>query len=187
MWRQGGLHPKWHFLGWCSNSPKRSITFIERVYMTTFRNFEIFSPVNFQCWGEFSGSEKSEKSQPESGFQPEHFFQNSTIFSNNSHSCHHRGPFIGRKECTLPYMVILPLTEATLLQHLIYVTYYYKETNFEKKVWMETQYGVKIFQNFHFQKHSPTIQKRWAKKKFKKLNCLYSPTFPILTHISLIH
>ena len=121
------------------------------------------------------------------GFWPKLFFQNSCFFSNNSHRWCHRGPFIGRKECTLPYMVILPLTEATDVLHPIYVTYYYKETNFEKKVWMETQYGVKIFQNFHFQKHSPTIQKRWAKKKFKKLNCLYSPTFPILTHISHTH
>ena len=70
----------------------------------TFRNFEIFTPANSPYWGEFFGSEKFQKCHLESGFPPEHFFQNSTIFSNKSHSCHHRGPFIGRKECTLPYM-----------------------------------------------------------------------------------
>ena len=45
--------------------------------------------------------------------------------------------------------------------------------NFEKKVWVETPYGVKNFQHFHFQKHSPIILKWWAKNIFKKNDFLY--------------
>ena len=44
---------------------------------------------------------------------------------------------------------------------------------FEKKFRVETPYGVKIFQNFHFQKHAPIMEKRLAKKNF---------TFEILTN-----
>ena len=39
----------------------------------------------------------------------------------------------------------------------------------EQKVQVETPYGVKIFQNFHFQKHAPIILKTLAKKNFKNL------------------
>ena len=35
---------------------------------------------------------------------------------------------------------------------------------------VETPYGVKIFQKFHFQKHAPNILKTLAKKNFKNLN-----------------
>ena len=38
----------------------------------------------------------------------------------------------------------------------------------EQKVRVETPYGVKIFQKFHFQKHAPIMEKRLAKKKFQK-------------------
>ena len=37
----------------------------------------------------------------------------------------------------------------------------------EQKFRVETPYGVKIFQNFHFQKHAPSILKTLAKKNFK--------------------
>ena len=36
----------------------------------------------------------------------------------------------------------------------------------EQKFRVETPYGVKIFQNFHFQKHAPNMEKRLAKKNF---------------------
>ena len=39
----------------------------------------------------------------------------------------------------------------------------------EQKVRVETPYGVKNFQNFHFQKHAPNILKTLAKKNFKNL------------------
>ena len=39
----------------------------------------------------------------------------------------------------------------------------------EQKFWVETPYGVKIFENFHFQKHAPNILKTLAKKNFKNL------------------
>ena len=39
--------------------------------------------------------------------------------------------------------------------------------NFETKFRMKTPYGVKIFQNFHFQKHASIILKTLAKKNFK--------------------
>ena len=38
---------------------------------------------------------------------------------------------------------------------------------------MENPYGVKIFQNFHFQKHPPIILKTLAKKKFQKYEFPY--------------
>ena len=38
----------------------------------------------------------------------------------------------------------------------------------EQKFRDETPYGVKNFQNFHFQKHAPIMEKRLAKKKFQK-------------------
>ena len=59
-----------------------------------FERMKIFTPANSPCWGKFFGSEKSKKSEPESGFRPKHFFQNSTIFSNNPYRCCHRGPFV---------------------------------------------------------------------------------------------
>ena len=52
--------------------------------------------------------------------------------------------------------------------------------NFETNVRVKTPYGVKIFQNFHFQKHAPNILKTLAKKNFKNLklanhDCLLAP------------
>ena len=47
----------------------------------TFRNFKIFSPANSPCWGDVFGSEKFQKSQPESGFRPKHDFENSSFCS----------------------------------------------------------------------------------------------------------
>ena len=38
----------------------------------------------------------------------------------------------------------------------------------EQKFRVETPYGVKIFQNFHFQKHAPIMEKRLAKKIFQQ-------------------
>ena len=38
---------------------------------------------------------------------------------------------------------------------------------FEKKVQVETPYGVKNFQNLHFQKTFPNMEKRLAKKNFQ--------------------
>ena len=40
----------------------------------------------------------------------------------------------------------------------------------EQKVRVETPYGVKNFQTFHFQKHAPIMLKKLAKKIFKKTN-----------------
>ena len=37
----------------------------------------------------------------------------------------------------------------------------------ETKFRVETPYGVKFFQNFHFQKTNPNIVKKLAKKNFK--------------------
>ena len=37
----------------------------------------------------------------------------------------------------------------------------------EQKFRVETPYGVKIFQNFHFQKHAPIMEKGLAKKNFQ--------------------
>ena len=37
----------------------------------------------------------------------------------------------------------------------------------EQKFRVETPYGVKIFQNLHFQKHPPIMEKGLAKKKFQ--------------------
>ena len=36
----------------------------------------------------------------------------------------------------------------------------------EQKFRVETPYGVKIFQNLHFQKHPPIMEKGLAKKNF---------------------
>ena len=49
----------------------------------------------------------------------------------------------------------------------MYKEHYYKLMTFEKKFRVETPYGVKIFQKFHFQKHAPNMEKRLAKKNFE--------------------
>ena len=61
---------------------------------------KIFTPVKCPCWGHVFGSEKFQKSQPESGFPPELFFKKSSIFSNISYrgvswsDCLPRGVYI---------------------------------------------------------------------------------------------
>ena len=61
---------------------------------------KIFTPAKCPCWGHVFGSEKFEKSEPESGFPPEIFFQKSSIFSNISYrgvswsDCLPRGVYI---------------------------------------------------------------------------------------------
>ena len=44
----------------------------------------------------------------------------------------------------------------------------------EQKFRVETPYGVKIFQFFHFQKHAPIIPKKWVKKNFQNSNLTLS-------------
>ena len=97
-----------------------------------------FSPVFLECWGKSFGSEKSEKFWPHMGFWPEHSTtQRSTTVE-------------GLGKCGWVWYLIWEL----LLQSY----------EFWKKVWLKTQYRVKIFQIFHFQKHSPIILNIWVKK-----------------------
>ena len=105
---------------------------------STFQNFEIFSPVNFPCWGDVFRSENFQKSQPESGIRPELFFQKSSIFSNISYrgvswsDCLPRGVYIG-----------------------MYKDLYYKMMTFKNRVWMENDFRGPIFLIFHFQISPP--------------------------------
>ena len=53
----------------------------------------------FRMMGEVFWKWKFLKIMTPKGFWPKLFFQNSCFFSNISYRGHHRGPFIGRKEC----------------------------------------------------------------------------------------
>ena len=56
----------------------------------------------------------------------------------------------------------------------------------ETKFRMETPYGVKKFQNFHFQKHAPNMQKRLAKKFQQNSIQPSKQMFHLLFQVSLI-
>ena len=113
-----------------------------------FRKF--FSPVRCPIWGENSESEKSKKSDPQSHFTPKQDFQKSSFCSNSQ---------VGWGDCS-HCSVWQPL------QCMTNTLQYYKLMISEKKVRMEIDFGVPIFENFHFQKHAPI----WDMCRVKKIS-----------------
>ena len=105
------------------------------------RFLKFFSPIISGWEGKCFGSEKFEKIWPHIRFSSELLFKIEHFLQTCGPGKHVDYPNIWYWSITL--------------------------MNFEIKVRVETPYGVKNFQNFHFQKHPPTIQKRWAKKNSK--------------------
>ena len=133
-----------------------------------------FSPVFLKWWGKVSGSEKLEKFWPYMGFRPKLFFQNSCFFSNKSHRKCYRGPFIGRKECTLPYMVILPLTEATLPSNIPSMWLITKDWwILKKKFGWKPHMGSK-FSKFFTSKTFPPPSRKYGRKKIWISPCKFT-------------
>ena len=113
-----------------------------------------FSPVGFPIWGGNSGSEKSEKSNPESRFTTKSDFENSSFCSNNPYTLLH---------------TLLSADNRTTRHHLCDLLL--KNNGFWKKSSGQNPIWGQNISNISLSETTPHHPKKTGEKKIQKLLC----------------